>query len=113
MTFYALRNSNTYGARYSFECDGVDVGSVVLLRSDNPTGRVLEIWSLEVWPEYRRLGHGRAMMRAIVAHAQSTECKRAWLRVNKDNVKAIELYRTEGFKIVGERHHDFEMERYV
>ena len=107
--FYALVPISASGCRYLLVCDAVEVGTVILLSRDEK----LEIWSLEVYPEYRGLGHSVALLRNAYALALHLKHDRVWLRCNKDNPVALSLYAKEGFKVVNERTHDYEMERMV
>lgn len=105
--FYTLRPDAGYGTRYSFQCDEHEVGSVVLIRYPH----WISVWSLEIYPEYRHLGHARALMNNIYALAIHDGHRKVWLRVDKDNDPALELYKSEGFIVVEERGHDYAMER--
>jgi ribosomal protein S18 acetylase RimI-like enzyme len=55
-----------------------------------------------VAPEYRRCGHGAALMDAAVDHARSIRgVRRLKLTVNASNVSARALYESRGFTCVG------------
>ena len=115
----------SWGSRFEYHCYGVEVGTVNLhvtdkvlwtpigegIRRGERVGNKMEVWSLEIYPEYQGLGHGRALMQQIYAMAHHQGCETVWLRVNKDNAVARSLYEKEGFVIVNERTHDYEMER--
>ena len=105
--FYVLKPDDGWGAHYRLECDNVEVGEVVLVRY---TDRLC-VWSLEVYPEFRRLGHARAMMNHIYAIAHHEGHNKVWLRVDKENEEALTLYTKEGFVVVEDRGHDLTMER--
>lgn len=105
--FYALKPDDGYGAHYLFECDNVEVGEVILVRYPHR----LCVWSLEIYPEFRRLGHARALMHNIYALASHEGHHTVWLRVDKENEEALSLYVSEGFKVVEDRGHDLTMER--
>ena len=64
---------------------------------------VARIYSLAVEPTARRLGLGRALLRAaaIQAGRLGKHCLR--LEVREDNAAAIALYMTEGFRLIGRR----------
>jgi ribosomal protein S18 acetylase RimI-like enzyme len=107
--FYVLVPTLAKGCRYTLKCDDAEVGSVLLMCTDDR----LEVWSLEILPEYRGLGHGRAMMQSVYAVAHHLKIEKVWLRCNKDNPVALAMYAKEGFEVVEERSHDYAMERAV
>jgi ribosomal protein S18 acetylase RimI-like enzyme len=64
------------------------------------------VWGFYVAPEARRRGIGRALMAALIAHAQSDPGVEALrLHVATTNPAAIGLYRQAGFEIVGTEPH--------
>jgi ribosomal-protein-alanine N-acetyltransferase len=76
--------------------DGSLIGYVGLAR----VGSEAEIHTLAVDPEHQRRGVGRALLRAILDHAQGAT---VFLEVRTDNDSAIRLYRSEGFDVIGIR----------
>ena len=80
-------------------------------RSDKPVGFALardlgnegEILSLGVLPDCRRLGIGRALLRAVIDEAASRELPSIVLEVANDNAAARGLYARAGFVAVGRR----------
>lgn len=73
------------------------IGYVGLAR----TGSEAEIHTLAVDPAYQRRGIGRALLRAVLDHAVGAT---VFLEVRTDNESAIQLYRSEGFDVIGIRH---------
>lgn len=63
-------------------------------------GREAEIHALAVDPAYQRRGIGRALLRAALDHAAGAT---VFLEVRTDNEPAIQLYRSEGFEVIGIR----------
>lgn len=63
-------------------------------------GREAEIHALAVDPAYQRCGIGRALLRAALDHAAGAT---VFLEVRTDNEPAIQLYRSEGFEVIGIR----------
>jgi ribosomal-protein-alanine N-acetyltransferase len=59
-----------------------------------------EIHTLAVDPLYHRRGVGRALLRAVLDRARGAT---VFLEVRTDNESAINLYRSEGFKVIGTR----------
>lgn len=103
----SLEPDGSRGGRFDYVCDGVVVGTVILLKYNT----TMQVWSLEITPEYRRLGHARGVMKQIYTVAASQECRSVWLRVDLDNAAAIKLYESEGFVVTEVRGHDCSMER--
>ncbi|MGH4026708.1 MAG: ribosomal protein S18-alanine N-acetyltransferase [Pseudonocardiaceae bacterium] len=63
-------------------------------------GDEAEVHTLAVDPLHQGRGIGRALLRALLAHAVGAT---VFLEVRTDNHSAIELYRSEGFAVVGTR----------
>jgi ribosomal protein S18 acetylase RimI-like enzyme len=61
-----------------------------------------ELAGMYVAPEYRRRGYGQALMRAVIARAQSLHgVRQLKLGVNATNTAARQLYQSAGFIFVG------------
>jgi ribosomal-protein-alanine N-acetyltransferase len=83
----------------------------VAWRGDMPVGFALardlgnegEILSLGVLPDCRRLGLGRALLRAVIDEAAHRELPSIVLEVADDNAAARRLYASAGFVTVGRR----------
>jgi ribosomal-protein-alanine N-acetyltransferase len=63
----------------------------------------LQINNVAVRPEYRRLGMGRALVEAAVAHGRRGGARTAVLEVRRSNTGAQALYLRLGFRQVGQR----------
>lgn len=61
-------------------------------------GPLVDITRLAVLPNYQGKGLGRDILRAVFAQHQVPQFM---LNVRKDNRRAIELYKSEGFRIEG------------
>ncbi|MBP3447221.1 MAG: ribosomal protein S18-alanine N-acetyltransferase [Clostridia bacterium] len=61
------------------------------------------ITNVAVFPEYRRLGIGETLIDAATHGAKQRNCDFISLEVRISNVPAIELYKKEGYNIVGQR----------
>ncbi|MDQ2884327.1 MAG: ribosomal protein S18-alanine N-acetyltransferase [Actinomycetota bacterium] len=72
------------------------IGYVGLAR----VGSEAEVHTLAVDPVHQRRGIGRALLRAILDHAEGAT---VFLEVRTDNDSAIRLYRSEGFDVIGIR----------
>lgn len=87
-----------------------DGGMLVLFFGDAPVGvaggekdeyegkKVIHIGPIAVLPEHQGKGLGRALLRAVVNRALDEGIGSASLSVNSDNLSAIGLYMSEGFK---------------
>ena len=72
------------------------IGYVGLAR----VGVQAEVHTLAVDPTHHRRGIGRALLRAVLDRAQGAT---VFLEVRTDNESAINLYRSEGFEVIGTR----------
>ena len=63
-------------------------------------GDPAEIYTLAVDPAYQGRGIGRALLHAMLGHAAGAT---VFLEVRTDNQAAIQLYRGEGFTVIGIR----------
>jgi diamine N-acetyltransferase len=79
----------------------------------------VELSKLYVLPDHHGEGVSHLLMDAAVAHARSTGAAGLWLGVNQENVRAQRFYAKQGFakagtkrfRVGGQLHHDFVMER--
>lgn len=60
-------------------------------------GDLAGMFELGTHPDYRRAGHGRAIMASAMKWATSNGARSAWLQVVASNSAAISLYRALGF----------------
>ena len=63
----------------------------------------VHLLNVAVHPERRGLGHGRALVGAVVAEAEMARTRVVYLEVRAGNVIARRLYRQLGFKDLGVR----------
>lgn len=61
------------------------------------------ITNVAVFPEYRRLGIGETLIDAATYGAEKRNCEFISLEVRISNTPAIELYKKQGYNIVGQR----------
>ena len=57
--------------------------------------------NLQVAPEHRRTGVGRALVTDVIAAARALQARGLWLEVTNVNVAAVALYRSLGFRLCG------------
>jgi [ribosomal protein S18]-alanine N-acetyltransferase len=87
----------TAGHHYLSAREGASlVGYAGLARA----GIEAEIHTLAVDPAHHRRGIGRALLRAVLDHAVGAT---VFLEVRTDNASALQLYRSEGFVVIGIR----------
>jgi RimJ/RimL family protein N-acetyltransferase len=58
-------------------------------------------------------GHGRGMLEAALEAARTRGCSRVYLRVWRENHRAIALYRRHGFELVGEEGIELVLDRHL
>jgi ribosomal-protein-alanine N-acetyltransferase len=63
----------------------------------------VHLLNVAVHPERRGLGHGRALVAAVVAESEAARARVVYLEVRAGNVVARRLYRQLGFKDLGVR----------
>ena len=61
----------------------------------------LELWALNIQPEYWRLGIGRALVKEVLAAARHAGLTRVELWCIESNVPAVSLYESTGFTRAG------------
>ncbi len=88
------------------ESEGVLAGNVVLLFSRATS--VARLYSLAVLPEARKKGLGRSLV--LAAEKEAWSHHRAYLRleVRKENLAAVQLYESLGYRRLGELLHYYE-----
>lgn len=94
------------GRRYHVESEGAEVGTLIVLST--PGVRV-EVWSVEVYPQYRGEGLGKRIMNLAEHIARRDSAPEVWLRVDKGNARARGLYESLGYRVTAERDEDVEM----
>lgn len=77
--------------------DSATLLAASVLRFDRP---VMVLASLAVHPSCRRRGLGRLLLRDALVHASLEGARWLSLEVDRDNLGAIRLYRTNGFGTV-------------
>lgn len=75
--------------------DGADVACGGLKVIADGIGEVKRMY---VVPEHRGQGHARALLRALVSHAQDTGLREVWLETGSRQAPAVALYESEGFE---------------
>lgn len=82
--------------------DGNLVGYAGMALLGRPPYLEAEVHTIGVDPGHQHRGIGRRMLRALLAHADAYGVE-VYLEVRTDNHAAIELYRGEGFEVLGTR----------
>lgn len=92
------------------ECDGKIVGAV-WVRIMNDYGHIDEqtpSFAISLLPQYRGLGTGTRLMKAMLERLAHKGVKQASLAVQKQNY-AAKMYRKCGFEVVGENEQEYIM----
>lgn len=70
-----------------------------------------EVLTIGVLPDYRRQGHGRALVDAMIGVAEAAGAEHLFLEVAEDNPAAQSLYRQAGFELIARRREYYGAER--
>jgi [ribosomal protein S18]-alanine N-acetyltransferase len=87
-------------AVWALEDDGRIVGNAGVQAAGTPGVLVL---GMALLPEARGRGGGRALLEAMIEHAQASGSHKLELEVWPENVPAIALYESAGFEVEGMR----------
>lgn len=77
-----------------------EIGAFLIFRT---VAREAEVIMIATVPSHRRSGASRALMAALIRHALSERLNEIFLEVDESNFPALALYKSIGFKKVGER----------
>lgn len=91
---------------FGVSCDGVPIGALGL---KHIAGDAAEYWGYIGDRDYWGAGLGKEMMRFIFNQARKLGLNELYLKVHKNNVRAIRLYTRVGFKMVGENEDAIQM----
>ena len=94
-----LTGSGALGLAACATGNGAPVGFAIL----RTVADEAEILTFGVSRRSRRRGFGRALVAAILAHAAERLCTAVFLEVAEDNLAARDLYKRQGFELVGRR----------
>jgi len=81
------------------ECDGEIVGHAIV----SIVFEVAELQRIAIGPAYRRRGHARELLAAIVASAAAEGAERLLLEVRETNEPALAFYASAGFAEIDRR----------
>jgi RimJ/RimL family protein N-acetyltransferase len=107
--FAALASKTNY-AVWGVELDGEPVGVFGL---KNITSEQAEYFGYLGEKRVWGAGHGYQMLLAAFRQAKARGCRRVYLRVWKENERAIALYCRYGFEVVGQEGAEILMDRHV
>lgn len=74
----------------------------------------VRVWDIDVWPKFKRMGVGKAMMELAIRRAREMGARRIVLETQSSNLPAIEFYKKMGFDLIGldgTHYHNDDMER--
>lgn len=81
------------------EIDGLCVGHSVMMTATNEASILI----LTVDKKFQKQGIGRQLLQHMVQNAAQNGCETVLLEVRRSNIKAFNLYLTEGFSEIGTR----------
>jgi ribosomal protein S18 acetylase RimI-like enzyme len=102
---------STEAATWIAEQNGAMAGFAIVEWSQQVTGIVAYIATIEVLPEYRVLGIGAELLRRVEGSANAERAIEIWLHVDADNVPAIHLYERSGYHKSGRADHYYARNR--
>jgi RimJ/RimL family protein N-acetyltransferase len=107
--FLSLQSKADY-AVWGVELDGAPVGvaglkNITLERAEY-FGYLGEKWA---WGA----GHGTQMLLSTIDEARARGCRQIWLRVWRENQRAIALYRRQGFEVTRDEGDELHMTHHV
>jgi len=76
------------------------IAAFIIYRTVAKESEIITIASIE---KMRRKGAGRALMQAFIRECQTNRLEEIFLEVDENNQAAVKLYKSFGFKKVGER----------
>jgi RimJ/RimL family protein N-acetyltransferase len=91
---------------WGLACDGIPIGALGLKKI---TQHEAEYWGYIGDRDYWNAGLGREMLGFIFSRAKKMALNELYLKVHRDNARAIRLYTRFGFKTVGEDKEVFNM----
>ena len=87
-----------------YDCRGLQLGSRLVGYAVQTTyAGECHLLNLCIDPEWQGRGFGGLMLDHCMRQARSNRCSSIFLEVRPSNAKGISLYRTRGFRVVGER----------
>jgi len=84
---------------WAYDCGGVLGGYAIVAYLYDEA----HLLNLCVAPAVRREGAGRQLLRHLLAHAAHEGMEQGILEVRASNQAAIDLYQSEGFRVIGQR----------
>jgi ribosomal-protein-alanine N-acetyltransferase len=98
-------------ATWVAEKHGKMSGFAIVEWSEQVTGIVAYIATIEVLPEYRGLGVGAELLRRVEGSANAERVNEIWLHVDAENAPAIRLYERCGYNKSGKADHYYARNR--
>jgi ribosomal protein S18 acetylase RimI-like enzyme len=88
-------------ATWIAEEDGRIAGFAIVEWSEETTGTIAYIQTLEITPDWRMQGVGGELLRRLEGTAREADAQAVWLHVHADNAAAIGLYQAHGYLCAG------------
>ena len=92
--------------------DGEETGQLQIELQD--FSKSMRVWDIDVWPSFRRMGVGTALIEKCMERARESGARRIVLETQSSNLPAINFYRKMGFDLIGldgSHYHNDDMER--
>lgn len=99
---FLAQNDPVHERCWIAECDGVRLGSVFLMRTDDETAKLR---LLLVEPAARKLGIGKQLVAECIGFARAAGYKRITLWTNDVLTVARGIYQTAGFRLISSKAH--------
>lgn len=98
-----LSNQEAGNVIFGAVLDGKLIGCLGIYQKNQATiQHISTIWGMYVQPDYRNSGVGKALLTVALEHAKNElKCQVVNLSVDADNISAIKLYESFGFKSWG------------
>ena len=79
--------------------DGEEAGQLQIELQD--FSKSMRVWDIDVWPRFKGMGVGTALMEKCIERAREMGARRIVLETQSSNLPAIDFYRKMGFDLVG------------
>lgn len=97
---FRKKNTVIFGVRFKDEL----IASAVLIRNVG----AYRLYSLGVLPAHREIGVGNALLETIEKYCAKRQVTRLLLETRSDNLNALILYKSRGYRIFGTYEHFYE-----
>lgn len=93
--------ASSSSATWIVEHDSALAGFAILEWAEHSSGVIAYIATIEVLPDFRKLGAGAGLLRRLEGSANAERAVAIWLHVDLENASAIRLYERRGYQNSG------------